>query len=248
MAPEQADLQAVPDARWDVYALGALLYCMLTGEVPHRNDTAVQQIDTAADLDDRLARYRAAIRTGPAGASIAGCRASTGALADIIDRCLAADPAERFSNVQSVLEALDARDDARKRQPLQILGIVLPIALFLIMAFFGYRAYRSALFESTAVVKQRAQESNSFAAKLAAERVAGRSTVTFARSSRWPPTTSFRSCLSIWPTMRKLRTLLEELDAPGSDAAEHDPARATFVEHSGRQPLQQFVGEAARST
>src|SRR5882672_446903 len=29
MAPEQADLKATPDARWDVYALGALLYCLL---------------------------------------------------------------------------------------------------------------------------------------------------------------------------------------------------------------------------
>src|SRR5690606_20160783 len=28
MAPEQADLEAVPDASWDVYALGALLFTM----------------------------------------------------------------------------------------------------------------------------------------------------------------------------------------------------------------------------
>ena len=31
MAPEQADLRAVPNAQWDVYALGAIFYHMLTG-------------------------------------------------------------------------------------------------------------------------------------------------------------------------------------------------------------------------
>ncbi|NOX56162.1 MAG: serine/threonine protein kinase, partial [Planctomycetes bacterium] len=36
MAPEQADLAAVPDARWDVYALGALFYHLLCGHPPYR--------------------------------------------------------------------------------------------------------------------------------------------------------------------------------------------------------------------
>ena len=54
MAPEQADLNSTPDASWDVYALGAIMYRMLTGDPPYRNDHIIKQVDTAGSLHKRL--------------------------------------------------------------------------------------------------------------------------------------------------------------------------------------------------
>jgi eukaryotic-like serine/threonine-protein kinase len=48
-------------------------------------------------------------------------------LADIISKCLAVDPEERFSNVQAVLDALDARERQRTRRPLVVLGFAGPL-------------------------------------------------------------------------------------------------------------------------
>lgn len=65
MAPEQADLNAVPDARWDVYALGAILYCMVVGTPPYRTPETVSTLDTASSLSERLKRYRDTILKSP---------------------------------------------------------------------------------------------------------------------------------------------------------------------------------------
>src|SRR6478735_4276773 len=92
MAPEQADLQAVPDVRWDVYALGAILYTLLIGIPPHRNEDTVGKIDAATELEERLARYRHTIRTAPPPGEHRRVPGMDRALAEIIDRCLAANP------------------------------------------------------------------------------------------------------------------------------------------------------------
>src|SRR5262245_32681649 len=117
MAPEQADLQAVPDVRWDVYALGAILYTMLVGIPPHRNDAVADKIAAAEDLADRLARYRQAIRTAPLPSEHRKVPGIDKALVEIIDRCLAVNADDRFANVQEVVDALDARARARRRLP-----------------------------------------------------------------------------------------------------------------------------------
>ncbi|MEX2176061.1 MAG: protein kinase [Pirellulaceae bacterium] len=173
MAPEQADLEAVPDVGWDVYALGAILYCLLIGHPPHRNDATVGNIDSASDLPERLSRYRQTIRSAPPAAEHRKLRGMDRALADIVDRCLAADPQERFANVQEVLDALADRDRNRARLPLLVLGFAGPLLVVLVTAFFSYRGYERAVDNAEALSRQWALENNQFAADLAAEKVTG---------------------------------------------------------------------------
>lgn len=173
MAPEQADLNAMPDARWDVYALGAMLHCMLTGAPPFRSDENVKQIESANGLEDRLARYQGAIRSSPAPSDHRKVPRCDRAVQDIIDRCLATNPEQRFPNVQAVIDALNARDVAKVRLPLMFLGFVGPVLLLIIMALFGLRGYDSSVSESQDAMTERAHQITDFAAKFAARSIEG---------------------------------------------------------------------------
>jgi serine/threonine-protein kinase len=91
LAPEQARAQ-LPDARTDVYALGALMYEMLTGRVPFAGTTATEVIvrhlaeapmplrQRRPDLDEALER--------------------------VVLRCLHKDKAARFQSMDELLEQL----------------------------------------------------------------------------------------------------------------------------------------------
>ncbi len=172
MAPEQADLKAAPDARWDVYALGAVLYRMLVGEPPYRTRELVEQLQQAPTLDERLRLYRQCLRKASLPTTHRQVPNVDSSLAEILDRCLAANPSKRFPNPQAVVEALQLRAKRRERRPLLILGALMPAFLLLVGAIFAFNGINTAVRHSSTELIQRSLESDHFAARFVAETVA----------------------------------------------------------------------------
>jgi serine/threonine protein kinase len=175
MAPEQADLRAIPDARWDVYSLGVLLYRMLIGELPYRTDAAVTELEKSQGLEQRLASYRRLLRESPRPRAHHHDPEIDRALAQIIDRCLAIDPKKRFPNVQAVLSAFDARAMQRARRPLLLLGALGPALLLGGMFLFARSMIGVAVDGTKEQISERVQNSNHLVARFAADRLLERS-------------------------------------------------------------------------
>jgi serine/threonine-protein kinase len=92
MSPEQAAGQADPDARSDIYSLGAVAYFLLTGEPPFARATAVQTL--AAHLGETVAPPDLLRPDVPAD------------LQAVVLRCLEKDPGRRFANADALDQAL----------------------------------------------------------------------------------------------------------------------------------------------
>ena len=93
MAPEQVAGDPSLDHRADIYALGCVAYEMLTGSAPFAGKSA-QQMLAAHVLEAPTPVRERRPDTSPA-------------LADLVMRCIAKDPAQRPANGEAILTAID---------------------------------------------------------------------------------------------------------------------------------------------
>lgn len=171
MAPEQADVNAVPDARWDVYAWGAVLYEALTGSPPYRTPEAQRQLAATEVAEQRLDVYRQLLQQSPRPREHLKVHGVDRRLAEIVDRCLQLDPNQRYANAQAVLDALDSRTRELANKPLIKLGVLAPIALLLAMGIIAKYAMSSAVRSAQSNLLDRALESDVVTVKILARSI-----------------------------------------------------------------------------
>ena len=237
MAPEQAHLEAVPDVRWDIYALGAILYRMLTGEPPHRNPQVIQQLDTVGGLDKRLAKYRQMINRQTTPLKIPKQAGLDRSLTEILCRCLEANPEKRFHNVQEVLDAVETRKRNRARRPLTILGVLGPMFLLIMMTVFGSYWYGRTIQEARTAVRDRVHESNAWVAKHVARSIEEE----IARYFEVIESEAVRpEFLSHFGNTEKLSSLANLYNTANDDPAVADQ-RSLFIEDVQRHQLRDYL-------
>jgi eukaryotic-like serine/threonine-protein kinase len=149
--------------------LGALLFCMLTGSPPHREDACIQRIDSAPNLAARLENVPSRDLRTQAPEQHRAIPGVDGMLADIVDRCLAIDPDTATPMSRPFWMRLEARHRHGCVGPLMLFGLVAPAVLMLIMIVVYFRAFGRAVDQAERMVIQQTYHSNQFAAKFLAK-------------------------------------------------------------------------------
>jgi serine/threonine protein kinase len=239
MAPEQADLRSAPDARWDVYGLGALLYTMLIGKPPYYSDELKQKIENAETLHDRLKTYRRSLNNSSRLREHRNIPGVDRSLADIIDRCIAPRPTDRFASAQSVLSALQQRDMKHQNRPLMLLGILGPVLLLVVMSLFGWWALRQATSDADQAVITNAEDKNQFVAAMAARSAAEQLDEYFRVVKQISQDEDFLDAFDSMLNDEDLRSIRQQLSDPNDNGKESTKElRQALVDHPARQDMQ----------
>jgi len=169
MAPEQAsDLEHVPDARWDVYGLGAIFYALVTGRPPRYSKQFTDELSGTATFAEKLQLYRDRVAQAPKPTEHRRLYGMDRPLAEIIDRCLAVEPNERLRDAGDVLAALRQRERRRRQRPLYILAVLAPLLLMAAIGVFGKVMVNTAADRAERDLKNRILQNNTITANLLA--------------------------------------------------------------------------------
>jgi serine/threonine protein kinase len=170
IAHEQATLEPqLPDTRWDVYGLGALLYAMLIGRPPRDDPDSRRQIKDTASLSHRLRRYREVLAKVPPLRKHRTLKGMDGDLSAIIDCCLEIDPEKRFHDADALLAALKPRDRRRRERPLILFALAAPMVLLALIAAVALLGVRSGLDFTQRTLSESVQGNDLFTARLVAK-------------------------------------------------------------------------------
>ncbi|MDQ7822344.1 MAG: protein kinase [Candidatus Eremiobacteraeota bacterium] len=112
MPPEQA-MQGHPDSSWDIYALGATIYFMLTGTIPYLSRGSLVVLNAFPTIEEKLEKYKNLIFSSPLEPLQKLNPLVDRDLASIVECCLSMDTQKRYGNATQVLRDLQNRKEKR---------------------------------------------------------------------------------------------------------------------------------------
>lgn len=100
----------LPEVGWDIYALGATIYLLLTGALPRASEEARQGLSQLSTGLEKVEHYRKFVRDSPLKPIRELHPGVDGDLAAIVKKCLVQDDGEGYLSAGQLLEDLRLRD------------------------------------------------------------------------------------------------------------------------------------------
>ncbi len=102
VAPEMADPEAEPSVSWDIYALGAVFYHILTGTPPRYKEAAAKELGSIKRPAELWARYREMVPNCTLEPIVRFNPRVPVVFCDLIEKCLALDPEKRPRDLEQL--------------------------------------------------------------------------------------------------------------------------------------------------